>query len=62
MGSGNTLNVSFLHSHEPKAGESPQVARILYIKFREYLEKWDVIENIFSQKAINQGSFDHANL
>ena len=44
--------------YEPRSGESPQVARILYLIFREYMERWDEIEDIFSQRAINQGSFD----
>jgi len=44
--------------YEPRSGESPQVARILYLIFREYVERWDEIEDIFSQRAINQGSFD----
>ncbi len=34
------------------------MACVLYLTFRDYIKKWDVIERIFSPRAINQGSFD----
>ncbi|MHC1688024.1 MAG: N-6 DNA methylase [Methanothrix sp.] len=44
--------------YEPKPEDRPDIARILFISFHEYLERWDEIERIFSKKAILQGSFD----
>lgn len=40
-----------------KADKSSQ-ARVLYLTFREYLDRWDEICNIFSKEAILKGSFD----
>lgn len=44
--------------YEPKENDRPDTARILYMTFDEYLERWNEIESVFSKKAILQGSFD----
>ncbi|MHB1424117.1 MAG: Eco57I restriction-modification methylase domain-containing protein [Gemmataceae bacterium] len=41
-------------AHTDKAG----VARILYLRYDDYPERWDEIAGIFSREAILKGSFD----
>ena len=40
-----------------KTDKSPH-SRILYLKYTDYIDKWDEIANIFSREAILRGSFD----
>ena len=42
----------------PKQGDPPSKARIKYIKYTEYPEKWREIASIFDKKEIKKGSFD----
>ncbi|MCD6216536.1 type I restriction enzyme HsdR N-terminal domain-containing protein, partial [bacterium] len=42
----------------PKKNDKPSQARIKYYTFREYIDKWDEIESVFSRDAILKGSFD----
>ena len=44
--------------NKPNPSDSPAAARIMYIRFDQYLEKWDELENIFSPTAIQKGAFD----
>jgi type I restriction-modification system DNA methylase subunit len=43
---------------KPQADDKPSVARVIYLTYLEYLDKWDEIANIFSKTAILKGSFD----
>ena len=43
---------------KPNQNDSASVARVLYIRFDEYENRWDEIANIFSREAILKGSFD----
>ena len=43
---------------KPKQDDKASVARIEYLKYTDYLEKWDYLQSIFSKNAIQQGSFD----
>ena len=43
---------------EPKAADAPSVARVLYLTFREYSERWDDLVALFSPEAVFKGSFD----
>jgi len=43
---------------KPMPGDTAATARIAYLTFREYPEKWSWIASIFSQESILQGSFD----
>ena len=36
----------------------PQSARILYISYTEYPQRWDEIASVFSRDAVLKGSFD----
>ncbi len=40
-----------------KTDKAPH-SRILYLKYTDYIDKWDEIANIFSREAILRGSFD----
>ena len=42
----------------PKPTDKPSVARVKYITYDEYAERWGEIAAIFSKEAILQGSFD----
>ena len=42
----------------PAAGDKASKARILYIRYDEYPERWDEIASIFSPRAIQEGAFD----
>ena len=42
----------------PKKTDRASTARIKYINYTEYAERWDEIESIFSRDAILKGSFD----
>ncbi len=43
---------------KPNKDDKASTARILYLTYDEYEEKWDEIASIFSQEAILKGSFD----
>jgi len=43
---------------KPSQTDSPAAGRIMYIRYDEYLEKWDEIAGIFSPDAIRKGAFD----
>jgi len=43
---------------KPIKSDKASTARILYIKYNEYPEKWDKIESIFAKESILKGSFD----
>ncbi len=42
----------------PKKNDKASTARVMYFNYKDYLEKWDEIESIFSREAILKGSFD----
>ena len=42
----------------PKQADKPSVARVLYLTYRDYLDRWDEVAGIFSKEAVLQGSFD----
>ena len=44
---------------KPALGEKSSKARLLYLTFRDYIERWDEIAGIFSKEAVLKGSFDH---
>jgi hypothetical protein len=42
----------------PAANDKPSTARTLYMKYTDYLDRWDEIASIFSRDAVLKGSFD----
>jgi type I restriction-modification system DNA methylase subunit/predicted type IV restriction endonuclease len=42
----------------PAINDKPATARIFYIRYNEYPERWDDIASIFSPEAIRKGAFD----
>ncbi|MBW8040750.1 MAG: N-6 DNA methylase [Planctomycetes bacterium] len=42
----------------PKQSDKASAARIKYLTYKEYINKWDEIADIFSKDAILKGSFD----
>ncbi len=42
----------------PAVTDKPSTARTLYLKFTDYLERWDDIASIFSREDVLKGSFD----
>ncbi|MCP4682366.1 MAG: N-6 DNA methylase, partial [Desulfobacterales bacterium] len=42
----------------PAKNDKASHSRILYLKYTEYMDKWDEISSIFSREAILKGSFD----
>jgi len=44
--------------NKPNPSDSPAAARILYLNYEQYIEKWDEIEGVFSPLAIQKGAFD----
>jgi hypothetical protein len=44
--------------NKPNPSDSPAAARIMYIRFDQYIEKWDELFDIFSPTAIQKGAFD----
>lgn len=42
----------------PEKTNKTGTARIIHIKFHEYIEKWDDISSTFSREAILKGAFD----
>jgi len=45
-------------TRKPVLTDKPSVARIKYLTFRDYLNKFDFIWDTFSREAVVQGSFD----
>jgi len=43
---------------QPKKNDKSSTARILYLTYKDYIDKWDKIEAIFSKDAVLKGSFD----
>jgi type I restriction-modification system DNA methylase subunit/predicted type IV restriction endonuclease len=43
---------------KPSPADKPAKGRILYLTFRDYLERWDEIAAVFSKEAIQKGAFD----
>ncbi|MFQ6613928.1 MAG: Eco57I restriction-modification methylase domain-containing protein, partial [Fidelibacterota bacterium] len=43
---------------KPVITDKASTARVLYLTFEEYAERWEEIESIFSKEAILKGSFD----
>ena len=43
---------------EPKLADKASVARVLYLGYREYAERWEDIAKIFTRDSILKGSFD----
>lgn len=43
---------------KPAPSDKPIKARVLYLTFRDYLERWDEIAAIFSKEAVLKGSFE----
>lgn len=43
---------------KPDKADKASTGRILYLNYRDYLERWDEIAAIFSREAVLKGSFD----
>jgi hypothetical protein len=43
---------------EPRPSDAASTARVLYLTFDEYLERWDELVGLFSHEAVFKGSFD----
>jgi hypothetical protein len=43
---------------DPVITDPPSVARVLYLTYREYLDRWDELSSLFSPEAVFKGSFD----
>ena len=43
---------------KPSMTDKPSTARVKYYNYKDYIQKWDEIEGIFSKDAIYKGSFD----
>lgn len=43
----------------PKKTDRTSTGRIMYITYKDYVEKWDEIYSIFSYEAVRNGSFDN---
>jgi hypothetical protein len=44
--------------NKPNPSDSAATARVMFLKFTDYIEKWDEIAAIFSRDAVWKGSFD----
>ncbi|MCK4613217.1 MAG: restriction endonuclease subunit R, partial [Thermoplasmata archaeon] len=42
----------------PKKEDKASTERIMYLTYKDYVDKWDEISSIFSRKAVLKGSFD----
>ncbi len=45
-------------SSKPKHGDKPNIGRVNYYTYKDYLDKWDEIAGIFSKDSVLKGSFD----
>ena len=43
---------------KPNPGDQAAAGRVMYLTYKDYLEKWDEIAAIFSKSAILKGAFD----
>jgi len=43
---------------KPSPGDKAAMGRLLYLTYRDYIERWDEIAAIFSKQAVLKGSFD----
>jgi hypothetical protein len=43
----------------PSLTDKPSTGRILYLTYRDYLNKWDEIASVFAKDAVLKGSFDN---
>ncbi|TFH14618.1 MAG: restriction endonuclease subunit M, partial [Lentisphaerales bacterium] len=43
---------------KPGKNDSSSVARVMYLTFEQYADKWDEMASIFSREAVLKGSFD----
>jgi hypothetical protein len=43
---------------KPLRTDKPSTARVLFLTYREYLDRWEEIASIFSREAVLRGSFD----
>ncbi|MBV6476308.1 MAG: Type IIS restriction enzyme Eco57I [Rhodocyclaceae bacterium] len=43
---------------KPLPADKPSKGRLLYLTYRDYLERWDEIAAVFSKEAVLKGSFD----
>jgi hypothetical protein len=43
---------------QPQKTDGPSKARLLYLTYKDYLDRWDEIAGIFSKEAILKGAFD----
>ena len=43
---------------KPNVGDSAATARVLYLRYTDYADRWDELAGIFSREAILKGSFD----
>jgi type I restriction-modification system DNA methylase subunit len=43
---------------KPNPGDQAATGRVMYLTYRDYIEKWDEIAAIFSKNAIQKGAFD----
>ncbi|MBU0508613.1 N-6 DNA methylase [bacterium] len=41
---------------KPKPGDKPNVARMETLRYEEYVEKWNLIENLLNREAIQKGA------
>ncbi len=44
---------------KPDKGDAASTARVLYLRYTDYVARWDEIAAIFSKEAILKGAFDH---
>ena len=44
--------------NKPKPTDSPATGRVMFIRYDEYIDRWDEIAGIFSLDAIRKGAFD----
>jgi len=43
---------------KPAVGVSPATSRLMYVRYDEYIDRWDEIAGILSKEAVYKGSFD----
>ena len=43
---------------QPEKGDRSSKARVFYIRYEEYIDRWDEIAGLFSKNAVLRGSFD----
>lgn len=42
----------------PRASDKPSVSRIMYLTFKQYLDDWRLIADVFSKEAVYKGALD----